>query len=50
MHTRWQVRVYSWLWGMLVAAGLAGLLRFRTALGRGFGGFIKNFLSVYKED
>ncbi len=47
MHTRWQVRVYSWLWGMLVAAGLAGLLRFRTALGRGFGGFIWQYDNNY---
>lgn len=47
MRMRWQLRLYAWLWGMIVAAGLAGLLRFRSALGRGFGGFIWHYEPDY---
>jgi len=40
MRPRWQLRLYEWLWAILLAAGLAGLARLWSALGKGFGGFI----------
>jgi signal transduction histidine kinase len=40
MLKRWQLRLYECLWALMLAAGLAGIMRLWASLGRGFGGFI----------